>query len=348
MRVDMETALRVGVLTAGGDCPGLNAALRAIVKRAEEGHGHTVVGFRRGWRGVAEGDLLDLTREHVRNVLPLGGTLLGTSRYHPGDEDGGIDKVLHTLSAERIGALICIGGDGAITAAKEVADRGVSMVCVPKTIDNDVEGTDRSIGFDTAVGIATEAIDRVHTTAESHDRVMVVEVMGHHAGWIAIAAGTAGGADWILIPEEPFCLDEMCAAIQHRHRAHASYSIVVAAEGASPRDASRQAHPQTSPVDTIVAGVLGEGIAAAISERTGFETRLTVLGHIQRGGPPTATDRLLASRFGVAAADAVSTADTAMMTALTGDEVTLVPLSSVAGRRKIVPEPLRRTGFALT
>ena len=339
--------MRVGVLTGGGDCPGLNAALRAIVKQAERQHGHSLIGFRHGWRGVADGDLLDLTREDVRNVLPLGGTLLGTSRYHPGDEDGGVDKVLETLRAERVEALICLGGDGTIGAAAQLSERGVRIVAVPKTIDNDVAGTDRSIGFDTVVAIATEAIDRVHTTAESHDRVMVVEVMGHHSGWIATAAGIAGGADWILVPEAPFSLTEMCRAIRHRHQSHASYSIVVVAEGAAPRpDGPQQATP-SGPWGSIVAGAIGGRITAAIAEQTGFETRLTVLGHVQRGGPPTASDRLLASRLGVAAADAVGEVSESVMTALVGDEVKLVALKEVAGQVKAVPDDLLRTAFCL-
>lgn len=339
--------MRVGILTGGGDCPGLNAALRAIVKHAEKQHGHSLVGFRHGWRGVAEGDLLDLTREHVRNVLPLGGTLLGTSRYHPRDKDGGIDKVLETLRAERIESLVCLGGDGTIGVAAKLSKRGIRVVAIPKTIDNDVAGTDRSIGFDTAVAIATEAIDRVHTTAESHDRVMVVEVMGHHSGWIAISAGIAGGADWILVPEAPFSTTEMCSAIRHRHQSHASYSIVVVAEGARPRAGNPGYEAPTGPSGSIVAGATGERITADIAQQTGFDTRLTVLGHTQRGGPPTASDRLLASRLGVAAADAVGTASESVMTAMVGDEVRLVSLKEVAGRVKEVPPDLLRTGFCL-
>ena len=339
--------MRIGVLTGGGDCPGLNAALRAVVKQAETRHGHSLVGFRHGWRGVAEGDLLDLTREDVRNVLSLGGTLLGTSRYHPSEVDGGIDKVLETLRSERIEALVCLGGDGTIGEAAKLSERGVRIMAVPKTIDNDVAGTDRSIGFDTAVAVATEAIDRVHTTAESHDRVMVVEVMGHQSGWIAISAGIAGGADWILVPEAPFSAAEMCRAIRHRHQSHASYSIVVVAEGARPRPDGSDYEVPTGPFGSIVAGAIGQRITAEIEAQTGFETRLTVLGHVQRGGAPTASDRLLASRLGVAAADAIGEVAGSVMTALVGDEIVLVPLDKVAGQLKTVPRDLLRTGFCL-
>lgn len=339
--------MRVGVLTGGGDCPGLNAVLRAIVKRGELEHGHSIVGFRQGWRGVADGDLFDLSREHVRNVLPLGGTLLGTARYHPSDEDGGIERVLETLRRERIDALICIGGDGTLGAAHRLAMRGVQMVCVPKTIDNDVSGTDRSVGFDTAVAVATEAIDRVHTTAESHNRVMVVEVMGHHAGWIAVCAGIAGGADLVLIPEEPFDIEEVASALRHRHRSYASYSIVVVAEGAEPAPGTLDFTATTGPFGSIVAGAIGERLKAEIAQRTGFETRVTVLGHVQRGGAPTAADRLLGSRFGVAAADAVGTTSEPVMTALRGDCVELAPVAEIAGQVKLVPESLRQAATSL-
>ena len=333
--------MRVGLLTGGGDCPGLNAAIRAVVKHGEGTYGHSVIGFRNGWKGVVDGDVMPLTRAHIRNVLPVGGTLLGTARFHPHRVEGGIDAVLATLEAERIEALICIGGDGTLHAASKVAEAGVRIVAMPKTIDNDVEGTDLSIGFHTAVNIATEAVDRVHTTAESHNRVMVVEVMGRNAGWIAVSAGIAGGAEIVLAPEEPFDIEQVVKFLKHRHRAHANFSILVVAEGAVPREGS--AMDYQTPVGAfgeIVAGAIGERVAAEITERTGFETRVTVLGHVQHGGSPTPTDRILGSRFGVAAMDAISAGQTGVMTALRGERVELVPLEEVAGRVKLVPKEL--------
>jgi 6-phosphofructokinase 1 len=296
---------------------------------------------------VVDGDLFPLTRDHVRGVLPLGGTMLGTARFHPHEDNGGIDAVLDTLKHEHIDALICVGGDGTLTAAGKLAEAGVGMVCAPKTIDNDVWGTDRSVGFDTAVSIATEALDRVHTTAESHDRVMVVEVMGHHVGWIAVAAGIAGGADMILIPEDPFDIDEIVGKLRHRHRSYASSSIVVVAEGATAKPGTLDFTAPEGPYGSIVAGAIGERIKVELQERTGFDTRVTILGHVQRGGTPTATDRLLASRFGVAAVDAVDAGRSSVMTALIGDEIRLVDIADVAGKLKVVPEDLRRVAEAL-
>lgn len=338
--------MRIGVLTGGGDCPGLNALLRAVVKQGTL-HGHTLVGFKHGWRGVVDGDVVPLTPHDVRGTLNLGGTMLGTARFHPHEGDGGIDAVLETLRQERIDALVCVGGDGTLHAAGKLAEAGVGMVCAPKTIDNDVWGTDRSVGFDTAVSIATEALDRVRTTAESHDRIMVVEVMGHHVGWIAVAAGIAGGADQVLIPEEPFDIDEVAARLRHRHRSYARSSIVVVAEGATAAPDTLDFEPPEGPYGSIVAGAIGERIKVELEERTGFETRVTILGHVQRGGTPTAADRLLASRFGIAAVDAVHEGASGVMTALVGDEIRLVPVADVAGRLKTVPEDLRRVARAL-
>jgi 6-phosphofructokinase 1 len=295
-----------------------------------------------------DGDIIPLSRNHIRNVLPVGGTLLGTARFHPHSSNGGIDAVLATLEAERIEALICIGGDGTLHAASKVAEAGVKIVAIPKTIDNDVWGTDRSIGFDTAVEIATEAIDRVHTTAESHNRVMIVEVMGRSAGWIAVTAGIAGGAEVVLAPEEPFDIDKVIKFLKHRHRAHANFSIVVVAEGAVPAEGTSMSYE--APVGQfgeIVAGAITARVKAEIEQRTGFDTRVTVLGHVQRGGSPVPADRILGSRFGVAAIDAVSRGETDVMTALRGDEVVLVPLQEIAGKVKRVPAELLQVVRAL-
>lgn len=340
--------MRVGLLTGGGDVPGLNAAIRAVVKRGELAHGHSLVGFRNGWKGVVEGDVRPLAREDIRNVLATGGTLLGTARFHPHRNPGGLEAALATLEQERIEALICIGGDGTITAAAEIAKAGVRVIAIPKTIDNDVWGTERSIGFDTAVTIATEAIDRIHTTAESHNRVMVVEVMGRHAGWIAVTAGIAGGAEIVLAPEEPFDIDRVVRFLTHRHRAHASFSIVVVAEGAVPADGTAMSYQtELGQFGEIVAGAIGERLKAEVEERTGFDTRVTVLGHVQRGGIPTAADRILASRFGVAAIDAVTEGYSNVMTGLRGDRVELVGFDEVAGRVQYVPEDLLRVAREL-
>lgn len=259
-----------------------------------------------------------------------------------------MEKVLQTLEDERIEAMICIGGDGTIHAASKVAEAGVKMVAIPKTIDNDVAGTDLSIGFHTAVNIATEAIDRIHTTAESHNRVMVVEVMGRHAGWIAVNAGIAGGAEIVLAPEEPFDMDRVVRFLEHRHRAHANFSIVVVAEGAHAVEGSSMEYQvQLGKYGEIIAGAIGERVAAEISARTGFDTRLTVLGHTQRGGTPTPTDRILGSRFGVAAVDAISNGQTNVMTALRNDRIELIPLSEIAGKVKQVPQDLLHVARAL-
>jgi 6-phosphofructokinase len=281
-------------------------------------------------------------------VLPVGGTLLGTARYHPQADDGSMEAVLATLEQERIEALICIGGDGTLHAASRVAEAGVRIVAIPKTIDNDVWGTDQSIGFDTAVEIATEAIDRLHTTAESHNRVMVVEVMGRHAGWIAVTSAIAGGAEVVLTPEEPFDIETVVKYLKHRHRSHASFSIVVVAEGAVPREGS--AMPYEAPVGKfgeIVAGAIGDRVKREIEQRTGFDARLTVLGHVQRGGTPTPSDRILGSRFGVAAIDAITRGESNVMTALRGEQIVLVPLDEIAGKVKQVPIDLLDVARAL-
>jgi len=312
------------------------------------GYGHSVVGFRNGWQGVVEGLVWPMTRDDVRGILARGGTMLGTARYHPDKNPGGIEAVISTMEAEHISALVCIGGDGTISAAAKVAKAGVNLVAIPKTIDNDVEGTDLSIGFHTAINVATEAIDRLHTTAESHNRVMVLEVMGHTVGWIAVNAGMAGGADLILTPEDPFDIKEVADAIRRRHKSYASFSIVVVAEGAVPKAGTEMDY--ATPLDrkgSIVAGSIGEQLTKEIRERTGFDTRLTVLGHVQRGGTPTPTDRILGSRFGLAAVDALSNGTFGVMTALHGEKIELVELSKIAGKVKAVPNELVETGRAL-
>ncbi|MCL2594797.1 MAG: 6-phosphofructokinase [Promicromonosporaceae bacterium] len=340
--------MRVGLLTGGGDVPGLNAAIRAIVKRGEMEHGASIIGFRNGWQGLADGDVMSLSRPQIRNVLPLGGTLLGTARFHPKKADGSMDAVLATLEAERIDAVIVIGGDGTLHAASKVADEGIKIVGIPKTIDNDVWGTERSIGFNTAVTIATEAVDRIRTTAESHNRVLLVEVMGRHAGWIAATAGIAGGAEVVLAPERPFDIEQVVRQLKHRHRAHASFSIIVVAEGAVPaKGTAMQYETELGQFGEIVAGSVSERLKCEIAERTGFDTRVTVLGHVQRGGSPTPADRILGSRFGVAAIDAIANGETNVMTALQADEIVLVPLSEIAGKVKHVPTELLDVATAL-
>ncbi|BDO42131.1 MAG: 6-phosphofructokinase [Cellulomonas sp. 73-145] len=340
--------MRVGLLTGGGDVPGLNAAIRAVVKRGEGEHGHTIVGFRNGWKGVADGDVQPLGRQDIRNVLATGGTLLGTARFHPHRNEGGVEAVLTTLEAERIDALICIGGDGTLDAASKISEAGINVIGIPKTIDNDVWGTDYSIGFDTAVTIATEAVDRIHTTAESHNRVMIVEVMGRHAGWIAVTSGIAGGAELVLAPEEPFDIEKVTRFLKHRHRAHASFSIVVAAEGAVPAPGTAMHYEtEVGKFGEIVAGAIGERLKSEIETRTGFDTRVTVLGHVQRGGIPTAFDRILASRFGVAAIDAATEGRSDVMTAIHGERVDLVPIADIAGKVKYVPDQMLAVARAL-
>ncbi len=339
--------MRNVILTGGGDCPGLNAAIRAVVKRGQSEHGCSIVGFHNGWQGVIDGDAVPMTRDDVSGILVSGGTMLGTARCHPHKVDGGMEAVAETVSNENLDVLICIGGDGTLKAASKVHESGVPVIGIPKTIDNDVVGTDSSIGFDTAVSIATEAIDRLHSTAESHNRVMVVELMGRHAGWIAVAAGIAGGADIILAPESPFDIDAIAKKIKHRHR-YKNFSIVAVAEGAVPAEGTAW-----SPEETLdqkgnpIAGQIGQQVTQAIEERTGFASRLTVLGYVQRGGTPTAADRLLATRFGVAAIDAAVAGNTGTFTGLRGEHVEMQPFEVMAGKTKFVPEDLLATAKGL-
>ena len=331
------------MLTGGGDCPGLNAVIRAVVRKGERHFGDELLGFRDGWRGVLERETISLDVERCRGILPRGGTILGTSRTNPYKIDGGSERVVETLRAERVDALVAIGGDDTLGVAHRLAGEGVSVVGVPKTIDNDLSATEVTFGFHTAVQIATDAIDRLHTTAESHDRVMVVEVMGRHAGWIATYAGIAGGAAEILIPEEEFDIDEVAERLRRRHDKGRFASLVVVAEGAKPRSGSMVT--QSGEVDQFGHERLG-GIAYYVAEqiekRTHFETRVTVLGHIQRGGTPTAFDRVLATRFGVAAIDAVHDGAFGQMVALEAGDIVRVPLTEAVGRAKTVDPDLYR------
>ena len=335
---------RVGILTGGGDCPGLNAVIRGVVRRGLLEAGDSVVGFRYGWAGAMRGDAVELTLENTKGILPRGGTILGTSRTNPYQEEGGAAKVLEVLDAHSVDALIAVGGEDTLGVARRLSEDGAHVVGVPKTIDNDLNGTDFTFGFHTAVQIATDAIDRLHTTAESHNRVMVVEVMGRHAGWIATYSGMAGGADAILVPEHPFDLDDVCRRIQRRHDAGRTFSIIVVSEGAMPQGADGPRSEQE--VDAFGHARLG-GIAVElehqIEERTGFESRMTILGHVQRGGTPTAYDRVLATRFGVAALDAVSDAAFGEMVALHAADIVRVPLAEALREPKLLDPALYET-----
>ncbi|MFE7570058.1 6-phosphofructokinase [Streptomyces sp. NPDC057539] len=338
--------MRVGVLTGGGDCPGLNAVIRGIVRKGVQEYGYEFTGFRDGWRGPLDDDTLRLDIPVVRGILPRGGTILGSSRTNPLKAEDGVQRIRETLAAHRVDALIVIGGEDTLGVAAELSDtHGIPCVGVPKTIDNDLSATDYTFGFDTAVGIATEAIDRLHTTAESHMRVLVCEVMGRHAGWIALHSGLAGGANVILIPEQRFDVDQVCAWVTSRFKA--SYApIVVVAEGAMPKDGDLVLKDGT--LDSFghvrLSGV-GEWLAKEIERRTGKEARTTVLGHVQRGGTPSAFDRWLATRFGLHAIEAVRDGDYGKMVALRGTDIVRVPISEATARLKTVrPELYEEAG----
>jgi ATP-dependent phosphofructokinase / diphosphate-dependent phosphofructokinase len=331
---------RIGVLTGGGDCPGLNAVIRAVVRKGL-GDGHTLFGYTYGWAGVLNGEGEELTAERTKGILPRGGTILGSSRTNPFKEDGpGADGVRAGMARHGVDVLVPIGGEDTLGVAARLAADGVPVVGVPKTRDNDVKGTDYTFGFQTAVQIATDAIDRLHTTAESHNRVMVLEVMGRHAGFIAAHAGMAGGGDVILVPERPFDIEEVCGHIRRRHANGRTFSIVVVSEGATPR-AGTLSTAGSGQLDAFGHERLG-GIAVTlereIEERTGYETRMTILGHVQRGGTPTAFDRVLATRFGVAAAEAVTAEQSGVMVALRGTDIATVPISEALGDPKTLDD----------
>ncbi len=330
--------MRIGVLTGGGDCPGLNAVIRAVVRKGVDGYGDELVGFRDGWRGVLDDITEPLTIESTRGILPRGGTILGSSRTNPAKRDDGITLVKRTLQANALDGLIAIGGEDTLGAAAGLHREGVAVIGVPKTIDNDLGATDQTFGFDTALQIATDAIDRLHTTAESHHRVLIAEVMGRHAGWIALHSGLAGGADVILIPEIPFDIEEVCRLITRRHSRGRHFSIVVVAEGALPRQGTMSvAAGETDEFGHPRLGGIGHALEREIEQRTGYETRSTVLGHVQRGGTPTAFDRVLATRLGLAAIDAAHTGDWGAMTALRGTQIQLVSIADAVAELRVVP-----------
>lgn len=330
--------MRVGVLTGGGDCPGLNAVIRGVVSKGTEVHGWEFVGFRSGWQGAITGDSRPLTRDDVESILTRGGTILGSSRTNPYQTDGGVEAIKQTMSAQQVDALVAIGGEDTLGVANRLVDDGVPVVGVPKTIDNDLAATDYTFGFDTAVQIATESIDRLHTTAESHHRALVVEVMGRHAGWIALHSGLAGGANGILVPERRFSVDTVVQWVQRRfEREYAP--IIVVAEGAVPEGGAELL--QTGERDAfghVRLGGVGQWLAEEIADKTGKESRAVVLGHTQRGGTPTAYDRVLATRFGLHAVDALAAGDHGKMVALRGTDIVRVKLAEATAELKTVPD----------
>ena len=328
---------RVGVLVGGGDCPGLNAVIRAVARHSFE-RGWDVVGIREGWHGLVDGITQSLGPQEISGILPRGGTILGTTRTNPYRLENGVQKVLSHFEQAGLDALVAVGGEDTLgVAARLYAEHDFPVVGVPKTIDNDLSATDYTVGFDTAVFIATEAIDRLHTTAESHNRVMVLEVMGRHTGWVAVMSGIAGGADVILIPELPMALDEVCALLEHRHSGGKDFSIIVVAEGYELEGLEDEREvDQFGHVRLGLRGV-GDALARQIEARTGFETRVTVLGHVQRGGSPTPRDRVLATRFGLKAADLAHEGRYGRMAALHGDEIVDVALAQATAELKLVP-----------
>jgi 6-phosphofructokinase 1 len=335
---------RIGVLTGGGDCPGLNAVIRAVVRKGIEHHGHEFLGFRYGWAGVLAADATPLTLDSTRGILHRGGTILGSSRTNVYKEPGGFERVRASLEELGIDALIPIGGEDTLGVAGRLSEDGIDVVGVPKTIDNDLAGTDFTFGFQTAVQIATDAIDRLHTTAESHNRVMVCEVMGRHAGWIAVYAGMAGGADAILVPERPFDIELVCDHLRRRHGSGRTFSIVVVSEGATPRDGELiTEHQSTDAFGHVRLGGIAVTLEKEIERRTGYETRMTILGHVQRGGSPLAYDRVLATRFGVAAIDAATDGDFGKMVALRGTRIERVPLEEALAEPKLLDPELYAT-----
>jgi 6-phosphofructokinase 1 len=337
--------MKIGMLTGGGDCPGLNAVIRAVVRKGEFTYGDEFVGFMEGWRGLIDNTTMPLNLDAVGGILPRGGTILRTSRTNPSKRPDGIDRCLATLEKNNIGALIAIGGDDTLSVAQKLHERGAKVVGVPKTIDNDLGGTDYTFGFDTACNIVCEALDRVHTTAEAHNRVMVVEVMGRDAGWIALYSGIAGGADVILIPERPFDVDKVADSIRQRHERGRYFSIIVVAEGAKFSSEPGQGAPVLQDMGKdefghVKLGGIANILAREIEKRTGFETRAVVLGHIQRGGSPSAFDRVLATRYGLGAIDMVHRGEFGCMAALRANKIVSIPLIEAISRNRVVDDEM--------
>jgi len=333
--------MKVGILSGGGDAPGINAVIRAAVRKGILYYGYEMVGIKDGWKGLFEGDVLPLSLTAIRGILHRGGSILGTSRTNPFRREEGPQRILENVEKFGINAVIVIGGDDTQTVAQKLYEKGLPCVGVPKTIDNDLAYTDYTFGFNTAVSIATEALDRIHTTAEAHRRVMIVEVMGRYTGWIALEAGIAGGADVILVPEQPFDLDEVCKYVKQRRRRGRPFSIIVVSEGAKPKGGKEILYSdKVDEFGHLRLGGVGYYLGREIENRTGIETRVVVLGHLQRGGSPTAFDRILATRFGIAAIDLVKEGKFGFMVALKGNEIVAVPLRDVIGKRKTIDPEL--------
>jgi len=333
--------LRVGILSGGGDAPGTNAVIRAVVRKGLQHYSDEILGIKDGWRGLLEGEFVPLNMEAITGILTRGGSILGFSRTNPFKYECGVEKILKNLEKAGIDSIIVIGGDDTLSVAHRLGDYGIKCVGVPKTIDNDLWGTDCTFGFNTAVSIATEALDRLHSTAEAHQRVIILEVMGRYTGWIALEAGIAGGADAILIPEKPFEIDEICDYIRHRQRRGRNFSVIVVAEGAKPKGGKEIVYGDS--VDEfghVRLGGVGYYLGKEIEKRMAIETRVVILGHIQRGGTPTAFDRSLATRFGIAAIDFVHEGKFGYLTALQGNKIMPVPLKEIAGKRKTVDPEL--------
>jgi phosphofructokinase-like protein len=329
--------MKVGVLSGGGDAPGINAVIRAVVKKGIQNYGYEMIGIKDGWAGLIEGEYLSLDLKAASGILPRGGSILGTSRTNPFKREKGAETIMRNARRAGIGALVVIGGDDSLSVAQKMGEVGLKCVGVPKTIDNDLAGTDYTFGFMTAVGVATEALDRLHTTAETHHRVIILEVMGRYTGWIALEAGLAGGADVILIPEKPFDIDEVCECIRQRQRRGRNFSLVIVAEGAKPKGGVEIVYSES--VDEfghIRLGGVGYYLGKEIEKSLNIETRVVVLGHLQRGGSPTAFDRILATRFGIAAIDLVHEGKFDRMVAIKGNKIVSVPLKEVVGKRKQV------------